>query len=262
MRAGYLQFSPARSDVPSNLRFIEASLVKTGTDLIVLPELALTGYLFASREALENVAEPVPGPSTERLAGLCRREGLHIVCGMAERSRSKVYNAAVVVGPDGVVGTYRKSHLFSSEKALFDPGDSGFLVFDIAGARIGVLVCFDWIFPEAARTLALAGADVIAHPANLVLPFAQNAVVTRCLENRVFWILANRTGEETEGETHWTFTGKSRIAAPWGEVLVQSDAAATCLSAATIDPLQARNKHATPENDLFADRRTDLYRLR
>ena len=182
-------------------------------------------------------------------------------CGMAEKSGGALYNSAAVVGPGGHLGTYRKIHLFSDEKDLFDPGSAGPLLVTVKDARIGVLVCFDWIFPEAARTLALAGADIIAHCANLVLPYAQSAAVTRCIENRLFWILANRTGEETEGDAHDAFTGMSRIVGPFGDVLVQADETTSCLAAAEIAPVAARDKRITQRNDLLADRRPDLYKL-
>jgi len=261
MRAGFLQFLPSHGDVKANLAFIETVLRGVEADLIVLPEMALTGYLFTSRPELERVAEPVPGPSTERLERLCRKERVALVCGMAERCDGGVYNSAVVIGPEGVLGTYRKSHLFTDEKDLFDKGDSGFLTFPVAGASVGVIVCFDWIFPESARTLALMGADIIAHSANLVLPYAQSAAVTRCIENRVFWILANRTGEESAGGRRMVFTGRSRMVAPDGAVVVQCGDSTPCLSVAHIDPAEARDKRVTERNDLFDDRRTDLYRL-
>jgi predicted amidohydrolase len=181
------------------------------------------------------------------------------VCGLAEREGERLFNAAVLVGPDGLVACYRKVHLFRFEKEIFTPGDGGFEVHEVAGARVGMLVCFDWIYPEAARALALAGADVIAHPSNLVLPHAQRALVTRCLENRVFWVLANRTGSEREGHRSLTFTGRSRIGAPDGRVLADAGPDGTVLEVVTVDPSEARDKHVTPENDLLADRRPALY---
>lgn len=261
MKVGFLQFCPSRGDPQANLSFIESALHRVEADLIVLPEMALTGYLFTTRPELEKVAEPVPGPSTERLERLCRQERVALVCGVAERCGGGLYNSAVVIGPEGLLGTYRKSHLFTDEKDLFEKGDSGFLLFHAAGARVGVIVCFDWIFPESARTLALMGADIIAHSANLVLPYAQGAAVTRCIENRVFWILANRTGEESAGGRRMVFTGRSRMVAPGGAVIVQCDDRTPCLSVAHIDLAEARNKRVTERNDLFEDRRTDLYRL-
>jgi predicted amidohydrolase len=259
MRVGFLQFRPARFDAASNLSFIERCLRGAGADLVVLPELALTGYLFPSRQRLEQCAESLPGPSTDRLEKICRRQRLHVVCGMAEKAGGAVFNSAAVVGPEGYLGTYRKTHLFLDEKDLFEPGDTGFRIFEMEGARVGVLICFDWIFPEASRTLALMGADVIAHASNLVLPHAQGAVVTRCLENRIYWIVANRSGEEREGARRLVFTGGSRIVSPTGEILVQSSRKTPSLSIADVDPHRARDKRITPRNDVMADRRPEMY---
>jgi len=261
VRAGFLQFRPARLDAAANLAFVARALRGAGPGLVVLPELALSGYLFPSREALARCAEEVPGPSTERLAAICRAEGLHLVCGIAERRGADIFNSAVALGPGGPLAVYRKSHLFADEKELFSPGDTGFAAVDVEGARVGILICFDWIFPEAARTLALGGAQVIAHCANLVLPWAQAASVTRCIENRVFWVLANRTGEEEEGGRRCRFTGMSRVVGPAGELLAESGEETPCLATAEIDPGAALDKRVTPANHLFDDRRTDLYRL-
>ena len=260
MKAGLLQFCPVRFDVEANLRFIEKSIHAADASLIILPEMCLSGYLFPSREALEAMAEEIPGPSTDRLARICRKENVTLVCGMPEKRGGKLYNSAAVVGPGGLIGSYRKSHLFLDEKGLYEPGDSGFQVFDIDGVKVGVLICFDWVFPESARSLALMGADIIAHCTNLVLPYAQAAAVTRCIENRVFWLLANRTGEEKEGNTHFAFTGRSTIVAPGGDVLTLCDEKTPSLAVVDIDPAVARNKLITAKNDVLADRRTELYK--
>ncbi len=259
MRLGFHQFRPVRGDPDGNLSSIARALESVDADLVVLPELALSGYLFRDRQQALGLAEEVPGRRTDALAALCAGRRLHVVCGLAERAGGRLFNSAVLVGPDGLVACYRKAHLFRFEKEIFEPGDSGFEVHEVAGARVGMLVCFDWIFPEAARALALAGADVIAHPSNLVLPHAQRALVTRCLENRLFWVLANRTGSESEGGASLAFTGRSRIAGPDGRVLADAGAGETRLEVVDVDPASARDKHVTPENDLLADRRPALY---
>jgi predicted amidohydrolase len=259
VRLAFLQLRPSRLEPDRNLDVVRGALSGARLDLVVLPELALTGYLFRDRSEALAVSDTVPGERTDALAAICAAGGFHLVAGLAERDAGRLYNSAVLVGPDGLVGCYRKVHLFRFEKTVFDPGDRRFAVFDVAGTRVGMLICFDWIYPEAARALALAGADVIAHPSNLVLPHAQAAMVTRCLENRVYWILANRTGEEAVGDVRLAFTGRSRIAAPDGRHLVGAGACTSCLGVAEVDPLLARDKHATPENDLLADRRPDLY---
>jgi predicted amidohydrolase len=183
------------------------------------------------------------------------------VAGLAERAPDgRIFNSAVAVDRDGFKGLYRKIHLFNREKEWFAPGDSGFVVLPLAGARVGLMICFDWIFPESARTLALLGAQVIAHPANLVLPFCQAAMVTRAVENRVFTITANRIGTEERGGATLTFTGGSRVVAPDGTVLADAPADSAHAAVAEIDPVRADDKRATPKNDLFEDRRVEFYR--
>src|SRR5919202_6692477 len=121
---------------------------------------------------------------------------MYLVAGLAELHSERCYNSAVVLGPSGFIGTYRKTHLFFEETLLFAPGDTGFPVWQAGGAKIGVMICFDWFYPEAARTLALKGAEVLCHPSNLVLPYCPDAMVTRCLENHLFSVTANRIGSE------------------------------------------------------------------
>src|SRR5208283_623449 len=139
---------------------------KKKVDLLVLPELFNTGYNFRSRRELAKVAEPIPkGPTTQMIREFSKREGTMIVAGIAERKGHGFYNSAVVVKGGKYLGTYRKVHLFYNEKRFFKPGNE-FKVF----GKIGVMICFDWIFPESARTLMLKGAEVVAHPSNLVMP--------------------------------------------------------------------------------------------
>jgi predicted amidohydrolase len=155
---------------------------------------------------------------------------------------------------------YRKIHLFMDEMDLFAAGEEPFSVVEAAGARLGMMICYDWYFPESARSLALQGAQILLHPANLVLPFCQNAMITRCIENRVFAITANRGGAEMRQGKEMRFTGHSQIAQPdGGSVRLPDDAEAVL--AADIDPRQADRKRLTPRNDLLTDRRPALYTL-
>ena len=180
---------------------------------------------------------------------------------MAERAGNKCYNSAVLVGPDGLCVRYRKAHLFQEEKCWFAPGNLAFTVHDIGICRVGMLVCFDWVFPEAWRALTLAGADVICHPSNLVLPgLAQAATVTRAVENRVFVALANRTGQEARSrKAPLRFTGRSQLVSPTGRLLGACGPRAQRLLEVRIQPAQARDKKITAANDLLKDRREDLY---
>lgn len=260
MIAGFFQFSPERGRPDRNAARLEEALRSTKADLLVCPELATTGYLYLDREALRAVAEPVPsGPTVTRLADAARQTGRAIVFGIAERSGDKIYNSAVAIQPEGPVVCYRKAHLFGTEKDVFDRAGASPRHARVAGADIGLMVCFDWRFPEMARLLALEGADVIAHPANLVMPYCQDAMVTRSLENRVFSITASRTGREQEGGVSLAFAGRSQIVSPQGERLAAAGPHEECVLTAEIDPRDARDKAISARNDLFADRRSDLY---
>jgi predicted amidohydrolase len=180
--------------------------------------------------------------------------------GLAEREQEHVYNSAVLLGPKGYIGTYRKTHLFFEETLWFTPGNTGFQVWDIGLAKLGLLVCFDWFYPEAARTLALKGADILCHPSNLVLPYCPDAMVTRCLENHVFAITANRVGREQRGDkSALTFIGLSEIVAPNGEILHRASRHEPALFAYEIDVSLARDKHINPYNNLLKDRQPQWY---
>jgi len=260
MRVGFVQTKPRFGDVKQNVRRALAAAERLEADLVVLPELFGTGYLFAGKEQALAFSERARGGATVNAAlEFARRTGAHLVGGFPERAGSKLYNSAFLVGPGGLVGVYRKIHLFMNEKKIFEPGKKPAPVWDIGIARVGIMICFDWIFPEVARSLALAGADILCHPANLVLPHCQDAMVTRCLENRVFAVTANRTGAERRAGKHLRFTGRSRIVSPRGEVLAEGSASEPDARAVKIDVLTARDKHVTEANDLFGDRKQSLY---
>ena len=143
---------------------------------------------------------------------------------------------------------------------MFVRGDAPPPVVETPAGRVGVMICFDWAFPEAARILALAGAQIIAHPSNLVLQFCQRAMFARSVENAVYSITANRIGTESRVERTLTFTGASQVLSPKGELLAQAPTDAECVAVVTADITRADNKRMTEYNDLFADRRVDLYR--
>ena len=261
MHVGYFQFNPIFGEVKRNLDMVVSRSMHTRCELIVLPELFASGYQFASKQEVESLAEEVPnGQTTERLMEVARLRKMHIVAGLPERAGARFYNSAVVVGPGGFLGVYRKTHLFFEETLWFSVGDTGFQVWDIGHARIGVMICFDWIYPEAARALALKGADILCHPSNLVLPHCPDAMVTRCLENRVFAVTANRVGsEQRHGKERLTYIGKSEIVSPRGHILHRSAADHEDLVILEIDPAESRNKSLNTYNDLFEDRRVHLY---
>ena len=262
MRIAFVQYDVKFGDPDWNRGKAADLLAAAWVDLAVLPELSTSGYLFTSKAEVEASAEPVEGgPTVGYWKRFAAQRNMHIVAGLAERSEGRIFNSAVLVRPDGGVDVYRKTHLFNEEKLWFTPGDTGFNVFDIGIARVGLMVCFDWFFPESCRTLALKGADIICHPANLVLPYCQDAMVTRCVENRVFAITANRYGVERRGGKHLMYTGRSRIISPTGGVLAEGAAATDSVQVAEIKPAEARNKALGPHNDLCKDRRPEMYEL-
>ncbi len=262
MKVGYYQFRPLFGKVEKNLEKITAALevADVDTDLIVLPELALTGYYFKDRDELMSLAEdPFNSSRIDALISLCKKNDLHIVMGFAELYGSKVYNSSILIGPNGTVHIYRKLHLFNEEKNIFDQGDVALSIQTVRGVKIGMMVCFDWAFPEVMRSLTLLGAEVICHPSNLVLTFCQEAMLTRCLENRVFAITTNRFGADKRPQGEIKFTGKSQIVAPGGKLINRAVSQRDQLFIVEIDPTEAHNKSITPLNDLLSDRRPDCY---
>jgi len=261
MRVGYVQFAPEFGEVERNVNRVAELLSLEQADLWVLPELFATGYQFTSGREVEDLAEPIPeGPTTARLVALARERDCHIVAGLAEQADGRLYNSAALVGPSGLVVRYRKVHLFYEEKLHFTPGNLPFPIAHVGLVKVGLLVCYDHLFPEAGRSLALQGADVIAHPANLVMPgLAQLTMRVRAMENRVFTVTANRVGVEARTEETLRFTGLSQVVAPSGDVLVQAPSDREEVRAVEIEPAQARDKHLTRLNDVFADRRPEFY---
>lgn len=230
--------------------------------LVVLPELFSTGYLFTSREEAEELSEEIPGGKTSRrLADFCREKNIYIVAGIAEKAGRECYNSAALFGPEGHCITYRKIHLFQEEKDWFAPGNLPLSVTSVDDLRVGIMICFDWIFPETARVLSLLGADIICHPANLVLPYCPDAMITRSIENRVYSITANRTGTEERGGKKLHYIGKSQIVDPLGRRLIQSNEKETTIGETDIESEQARNKNILERNHLMKDRRPEYYRL-
>jgi predicted amidohydrolase len=224
---------------------------------MVFPELSVTGYNFASRKMLEPLAEPVPdGPTTRLWLELAQTHDMIIAGGLAELGTDgQLYNSAVVVGPHGFAGCYRKLHLFSRERDLFAPGSEPPPVFRFSDVALGVMVSLDWAFPEVARILMLEGCEVVCHPANLVLPYAQQVMVTRGIENRIFTITANRVGVER----NLTSLGRSQITNCSGKILARGPRDQPRLIVAEIDPREARNKQLTSTNNILADRRIPAY---
>ena len=261
MKVGYIQNSPVFGEKDVNFAQIEEMSKNVKADLIVLPEFFATGYTFISKEEAIDLAEDGNGITSQFLQKISQKTNAIVVGGFVEKEGSKTYNSAMMVSGNEVIGIYRKIHLYYKEKLWFSPGDQQFKIHEINDVKIGMMICFDWIFPESVRSLAILGADIIAQPANLVLPYCQNAMITRCLENRVFSITANRIGTEKRGEDNFTFTGGSQITSTRGEILSSAPEKKIYSDFVDVDINQAHDKALNNYNDIINDRRPKLYKF-
>lgn len=267
IRVAAVQMNVTFADKETNLGRLEQRLADAagqGARLVVFPECAVTGYCFESREEAEAVAEPIPGPWTQRITAACRRHDVYAVIGTIEWSRDGLFNAAVLVGPHGVFDTYRKAHLpYLGLDRFATPGNLPFRVWDIGPIRLGANICYDSGFPEAARCLALEGADLIALPTNWPTSaecLAEHVIPARALENNIYYVVANRVGTERG----FSFIGQSKICDPSGRVIAQAKHTEEAILIADVDPKIARAKKLirVPGKhmiDRIADRRPDLY---
>lgn len=269
MKIGYLQFKPELHNTKINCDKVRDFISKPEYDLLVLPELANSGYLFDDIKQVEETSEnPETGKFCKMLKKIAKEKFANIVSGfnesVIEGGVKKFYNSSILVFPNGDFRIYRKTHLFYDEKLFFEKGNSGFWVYDIltknyTNVKIGMMVCFDWLFPESVQTLALRGAQIICHPSNLVMPYCQTAMFTRAIENRVFTITANRIGKDAIGEKSFEFTGGSVIINPKGEYLSRASVDKEELNIVEINPEDGKDKFINPKNNLFDERRPDFY---
>jgi predicted amidohydrolase len=239
---------------------------KAGATLVVFPECALTGYCFTSRDEATPMAESIPGWSTRTIAALCKELGTYVVVGLLEKSRDRLYNAAAFIGPEGLFGKYRKTHLpYLGVDRFVDHGDKPFHVYDMPFGSVGVSICFDLRFPEPSRVMALEGAEVLVLPTNWPEGAEMSSrffVNTRAAENRVYYVAANRVGTERG----FNFIGESKIVDPSGRTIAEASPGKEELIYADIDPAAARSKRVIIrpgefELSLWDERRPDLYRL-
>jgi len=267
MKIALVQMDVQLGAVEHNLKVMLDRLVSSRRNdarLTIFPECALTGYCFDSLEEARQQAQPIPGPATERFQKVLRDVGGYAVFGMLEASGAQVFNAAVLMGPDGVVGSYRKIHLpCLGVDAFVSYGDRPFAIYELDGVRIGLGICYDSAFPEAIRTMALQGADLIALPTNFpsgAVAMVEHVLRTRAMENHVYFAACNRIG--TERGFH--FIGQSQIADPTGFWLAHSPSDRPEILYAEIDPAFARTKHVVRvpgkhSIDRMADRRPEMY---
>jgi predicted amidohydrolase len=261
LTVGYFQFAPVFGDIELNIKQVLAVLKHTNAEVVVLPELPFTGYNFKDRNELSELAEePEKSHVVEELIDLCKKKRFHIVTGFAEKAGDKIYNSALLLSHRGIKQVYRKLHLFGEEKKYFDAGDKAPEICKAGKINIGMMVCYDWIFPEVARCLSLQGADLICHPSNLVLNLCQQTMIGRAIENGVYVITANRHGKEKRAHGEISFTGQSQIVNPRGEVLRKAPEKTNELYVCQISEIQSRNKNVTPSNNVFEDRRPEFYK--
>ncbi len=232
--------------------------------LIAFPECALTGYVYTSREEALPYAEPVPGPATDEMAKCCRETGIFMVAGLLERDDDRCFNAAVLVGPEGFIGRYRKIHLpFLGVDRFLDRGDEPFRVYPTSIGNIGMHICYDCNFPESARVMTLLGADILVLPTNW--PEGRDKVPkflvpARAFENRVHVVAVDRAGTERGAN----FIGLSRIVDTFGDVVAEAGSGEETIYA-DIDPSDALQKRIVIkagefEIDPIHDRRPEFYR--
>lgn len=235
-----------------------------GANLTVFPECALTGYCFASLDEAIPYAESIPGPSTERLQEVCRELDHSVVVGMLEIAEQGVYNVAVLITPEGILGSYRKIHLpYLGVDRFATPGNREFAVYPHPQANIGLNICYDSAFPESSRVMTILGADLIILPTNWPSGaecVAEHTINVRAMENGIYYCAINRVGLERG----FKFIGKSSICSPSGETLASASGTEEKILYATIAPAIARNKRVDriPDQhviDRLADRRPEMY---
>ncbi len=268
MRIACVQFAPIYRDVERNLERVSDFVHKADADLVIFPELVLTGYFFTSIEEIAPLAEDVKSigiadgiPGAHVLSAIAKRENKAIIAGFLEEANGRFYNSALAFDNNGnLAGHYRKVHLFYYETQIFSRGDLGFPVFSLPTrsgvARVGMLICYDWRFPEAARALALQGAEFIAMPSNIVTTtgMLHSTLQTRAFENKVVLAFADRIGSEENAGERLIFRGESAIIGMNGETLAKASQDREEIIVAEIDLSKTRNKRINEFNDMFSDR--------
>jgi predicted amidohydrolase len=267
MRIAAVQMDVALADVAGNLAKMISKTRETrdeGADLTIFPECALTGYCFSNIEEARPYAQSIPGPAVETMSKLCSELGGFVVFGLLEQDAGRVFNALALVGPNGLIGSYRKIHLpYLGVDMYTEFGDRPFAVHEINGVKIGMNICYDGGFPESGRCLTLLGADLIVLPTNWppgAEPAADYAINTRALENTVYYAAADRVGVERGV----SFIGKSKICDPLGKTLAFADHTREEILYADVDVARSRNKHlirkaGVNEVNRIADRHPEFY---
>ncbi len=249
-------FGEKEKNIENLLKLIDK---ENNSELFILPELAFTGYQFTSKEEVFKLADEINSSTISIFKQKSKEKNAGIIFGFAEKTDSgKIYNSSIFLKPDGSFEIYRKTHLFYKENLFFEPGNTGFNVFDFREIKIGLAICFDWFFPESFRTLALKGADLVAHSSNLVLPLCQKVDFARAVENRIFIATANRIGKEKRDGEELIFTGNSVCVSPKGEYLISAPKEKEGIFSTNIDKTLSRDKKLNKFN-IVLDRKTEFY---
>ena len=264
-----VQMDCALGNVALNRARINAQLreaARQAAEIVIFPECALTGYCFDSLEEAAPFAEPADGPSAEIIAAACRETGAYAVVGFIERAGDECYNAALLIGPNGPSGCYRKAHLpFLGVDRFLTPGDRPFQTYELPHGRVGLNICYDASFPEAARVLKLLGAQLIILPTNWP-PGAWRTpafvVNTRAQENHLYFAAVNRVGTERG----WQFIGRSKVVDYNGDTIAEASGEREEILTVEIELQQADNNRIVNvagayEIDRLGDRRPELYGL-
>ena len=264
-----VQIDPEIMNIEKNLeKILDQSKIAADSkaDLVVFPECALSGYVYASREEALPYMVTVPGPETDKLVECAKELGVHMIVGLLEKDpeQDKCYNSAVLVSPQGITGTYRKTHLpFLGVDRFVDHGEGPLGVYNTPVGILGMHICYDCNFPETARVMTLLGAEILILPTNW--PNGRNKVPafvvnTRAYENKVAVVVVDRVGNERG--TH--FIGTSKIINAMGDTLAEASADNEEIIYAEIDLFDSRNKRyvfkpGEFELDFIGDRRPELY---
>ncbi|MBV7565930.1 carbon-nitrogen hydrolase family protein [Pseudomonas sp. PDM27] len=254
MKIELVQLAGRDGDVVHNLgRTLEAiATCAVDTDLLIFPETHLTGFVDA--EQLASVAEPLDGPTLQAVQQMVRKRNVSVVVGIAENDGGIFYNTSVLVTPEGIALRYRKTHLWPSERGLFQPGDR-YVTALWKGVRVGILICYDIELPENARALGQLGAELILVTNGNMDPYGpvhRTAIMARAQENQAFAVMVNRVGEGDDG---LVFAGGSAVVNPFGQIMFEAGRE-ECQQVVTLDLGQL--KESRRDYDYLNDRRLHL----
>ena len=258
IKLAQIQYSPLLGDINGNPSRVKTLLSECKEpELIILPELSDTGYNFPNKKYALKQSMPIDdNPFINLLLNHATKYKSHLVSGFCEKRNKKLFNSSILIGPDGILGIYQKIHLFMNEKDIFSEGSGGLLVYDLGDYKLGMQICFDYLFPEPWNILAHHEADIIAHPSNLVTHNAFKVIPALSVINKVFIATTNRMGSDAG----LLFAGKSFLSNPNGEIISTASESKEEILITEFEPAISRNKMITSRNHVFKDRRPDKYK--